>query len=314
MTYGFANIAGVALGRPVTVVPGWKSWPSWAQTLYTFAVGAHVSHALDFSVALLFYLAVWPAALAGAAKGAGAAPAGVLGALGSPGAWLDLSPTGWVARVFAFNIAAEFLLVGFWHQMCVVALAEPALAPPPARARARTFSPQARLPAPPRPAPALARRTYGGGVADKDEASGPLADYKFNKQVPYGPKAVASGERHLRREVFFQTLGWLQAAALQVAFARLYATGAIGALGGTHFWAGIGGAWPSSAALLAATLAQPQTQWNIASVLLVTYWREIHFVSRASVGANRGPLPPADSPSPSIHTLNPQRHSTGATA
>ena len=153
MTYGFTNIAGVALGRPVTVVPGWKSWPSWAQTLYTFAVGAHVSHALDFSVALLFYLAVWPAALAGAAKGAGAAPAGVLGALGSPGTWLDLSPTGWVARVFAFNIAAEFLLVGFWHQMCVVALAEPALAPPPARALAHvlTASPPAR-PAPPRPA------------------------------------------------------------------------------------------------------------------------------------------------------------------
>jgi hypothetical protein len=147
-------------------------------------------------------------------------------------------------------------------------------------------------------------------VADKDEASGPLADYKFNKQVPYGPKAVASGERHLRREVFFQTLGWLQAAALQVAFARLYATGAIGALGGTHFWAGIGGAWPSSAALLAATLAQPQTQWNIASVLLVTYWREIHFVSRASVRSE-----PCTSP-PSRLTLspNPQRHSTGATA
>ena len=77
--------------------------------------------------------------------------------------------------------------------------------------------------------------------------------------------------------MFLQTLGWLQAAALQVAFARLYATGAIGALGGAHFWAGIGGAWPSSAALLAKTLAQPATQWNVASVLLVTYWREIHF-------------------------------------
>ena len=38
MTYGIANIAGVALGRPVTVVPGWAAWPKWAQTLYTFAV------------------------------------------------------------------------------------------------------------------------------------------------------------------------------------------------------------------------------------------------------------------------------------
>ena len=236
MTYGIANIAGVALGRPVTVVPGWAAWPKWAQTLYTFAVGAHASHALDFGVALLFYLTVWPVALAGAAKGAGAAAPGVLGALASPGAWLDLSPTGWVARIVAFNIAAEVLLVGFWHQM-----------------------------------------TYGNGVADKDEASGPLAGFKFNKVVPYGPKALASGERHLRREMILQTLGWLQAAALQVAFARLYATGAIGALGGAHFWAGIGGAWPASGALLAATLAHPSTQWNVASVLAVTYWREIHF-------------------------------------
>jgi hypothetical protein len=140
MTYGLANVVGVALAKPVTVVPGWSSWPAWAQTAYTFAAGAHIAHALDFAVALSFYLAVWPAALAGAAKGAGAAPPGVLGALGSPGAWLDLSLTGWVAQVFAFNIAAELLLVSFWHWM-----------------------------------------TYGGGVTSKDEASGPLAPYKFNK-------------------------------------------------------------------------------------------------------------------------------------
>jgi len=154
---------------------------------------------------------------------------------GRAAGWLDLSPTGWVARVFAFNLVTEVALVGFWHWM-----------------------------------------TYAE-TAGKDEAAGKLAQFKFNKVVPYGPKTVAEGKHHLRREVFLQTLGWLQAAALQVAFARLYATGAIGALGASHFFAGIGGAWPTSAALLAATLARPETQWNVASVLFVTYWREIHF-------------------------------------
>ena len=236
MTYGLANIAGVALATPITVLPGWARWPSWAQTLWTFAVGAHLSHALDFSAALLFLLVVWPAALAGAGVAPPAAPGGVFASLARPAAWLDLSPTGWVAQVFGFNLACMVVLVGFWHWM-----------------------------------------TYGGGVTEKDEANGPMAKFKFNPEMQYGPKARAAGDNHLRREVFLQTLGWLQAAALQVAFARLYATGAIGSLGGAHFWAGLGGAWPASTQQLLATLATPETRWNIASVLLVTYWREIHF-------------------------------------
>ena len=153
-------------------------------------------------------------------------------------AWLDLSPTGWCAQVVGFNLAAQFALVGFWHAM-----------------------------------------TYGGrtGVDVVDEKTDALAKFKYNKKMQYGPAERRDNGDHLQREVFLQTLAWLQAAALQIVAARLYATGAIGALGATAFWTGIGGAWPASPELLARTLAQPATLFNIASVLFVTYWREIHF-------------------------------------
>lgn len=205
MTYGIGNILGVALARPVVLVPRWASWPKWAQSAYTYAVGAHFAHALDFAAALLFFTVVWPRALPLAARGFDAA---------------------WVGEVVAFNLATMIVLVGFWHWAM-----------------------------------------YGGEAGDV--VAGRLAAAKFNKANQYGPTATAD-DGHLRREVTLQTLGWLQAAALQCVFLRLYATRAIGDLAYEPFWAG-------GAPFSAASLAHPQTQWNLASVALVTFWREIHF-------------------------------------
>ena len=207
MTFGPAHILGVALARPVTLLPGWRAWPRPLQALYTYAIGAHLAHALDFGVALLFYHLVWLPALPAAAEGLAAA---------------------WVARVVAFNLAAMVLLVGSWHAA-----------------------------------------THGGAAAGSDVAAGPLAEYKYNKVNPYGPAAAPDG--NLRREVLLQTLGWLQAAALQCAFLRLYATRTVvGGLAYAPFWAG-------GPPLSLASLAHPATQWNVACVLAVTYWREVHF-------------------------------------
>lgn len=102
---------------------------------------------------------------------------------------------------------------------------------------------------------------YGGQREDK--AMGVLAQFKINQENQYGP-ALASTVNHLRREMFLQTLGWLQAAALQCLVIRLYATRAIGNLAYEPFFAAKG-------------LAHPSTLWNVASVLFVTFWREIHF-------------------------------------
>ena len=233
MTYGIANLLGVSLARPVTILPGWQSWPKPLQSLYTYAIGAHLSHTLDFLVALAFYLLLWPRCLAAA----GASSGGNNGLADFYG--FDLSLGGWVAQVLLFNLACEFTLVGFWHSM-----------------------------------------TYGGGRTERDtadEKSDPLAKFKYNKKQQYGPQERADGSDHLSREIFYQTLGWVQAAALQCVMVRMYALGRLGPLAAAPFFAGLGGAWPTSAAALAATLANAETQRNIFSMALVTYWREIHF-------------------------------------
>lgn len=208
MTYGPAHIIGTALARPVTLLPLWSSWPRPLQSLYTYLLGAHLAHALDFAAALAFYHLIWLPALPAAAQG-------------QTGAW--------VLPIIAFNLAAMLLLVGGWHA-----------------------------------------NMYGAQAGDA--AQGPLAKYKYNPVNQYGPAAAPDG--HLRREVLLQTLGWLQAAALQCAFLHLYATRAVGGLAHEPFFAGASasGGWPTL-----ASLAQPATQWNVAGVLAVTYWREVHF-------------------------------------
>ena len=202
MTFGITHIAGAALARPVTLLPLWHSWPKALQSLYTYTVGAHLAHALDFSVAALFYALVWQPALPAAAQG------------------FALS---WVAPVVAFNLAAMLALVGFWHFW-----------------------------------------TYGAEAGAK--AAGPLAKFKYNKEMQY----FNADDGHLRREVLLQTLGWLQAAALQCLFLRLYAARALGALAYAPFFSG-------GAPLSLASLAHPSTQFNLATLAFVTYWREIHF-------------------------------------
>ena len=195
------HVAGRLLGRPVTLLPGWNALPKAAQSLYTYVLGCHVSHALDFAAALGFYLVVWPRALPHAKE-------------------VDLSLGGWVSMVVGYNLACMLLLVGYWHWMW---------------------------------------------YADqwKDKATGPLAPRKFNAQTPYGPTEQRE-EGHLQREVLLTTLGWLQSAALQCVALTCYARGLIGNLEHPEF-------------LAPGPLLSRHNLWNVASVLFISYWREIHF-------------------------------------
>ena len=52
-------------------------------------------------------------------------------------------------------------------------------------------------------------------------ANGPLHKKKFNQENPYDQK----GQHHLRREITFTTLGWLQSAFVQCVFMWLWASG-----------------------------------------------------------------------------------------
>jgi len=73
----------------------YQSWPMWAQETYDTLIGCHLAHLLDFSMALLCYLIVFPYTFPEAKE----------------------LRIGWISKVVAFNLAVEFTLYGFWHHM-----------------------------------------------------------------------------------------------------------------------------------------------------------------------------------------------------
>lgn len=111
MTFGLRNLVGyaaVAAGRepPAALLFRTDTWPAHAATVYRVLVGYHLGHALEFGVALLFYSLLWDN-------------------LFSQAGTLQWS---WIARVVAFNLAAEVLLYGGWHDAFYSRLAPARLA------------------------------------------------------------------------------------------------------------------------------------------------------------------------------------------
>jgi len=80
------NLLNYDLCLPHTVYPDFA--PRCVQT-----IGCHLGHVLEFVVALVCYLFLWPATFPHA------------------GTWA----VGWVSKVVAFNLVCEFTFVGFWH-------------------------------------------------------------------------------------------------------------------------------------------------------------------------------------------------------
>lgn len=204
MTFGIKTIAGIATlqtrkGFFGTVEPLFgKDWGEiklfragftkarmqWTlEDVWTYAIGCHLGHALEFLVALLTYHTFFDAG------------------------WIERCAElqlGWVSKVVAYNLACEAVIPGCWHFF-----------------------------------------TYGWKLARG------LDKFKFNEKSPY-----ANGwDEHLRREVTFTTLGWLQSAGWQVLWMWLWASGRV-AFYGNFF------EYPA---------------FSVFSLCFVTYWREIHF-------------------------------------
>ena len=108
MTFSVKHVVGVASGETRRGFFGTKEplfGAGWDKTtvcgkwtladVWTYVVGCHVGHLLEFSVALLAYWLFF-------ADGSWELECGTLRA-------------GWIARVLIFHLACEIVLVGCWH-------------------------------------------------------------------------------------------------------------------------------------------------------------------------------------------------------
>jgi len=163
--------------------------------VWTYLVGAHVGHALDFMVALLCYYLLY-----------------------ADGTWLQEAKefrSTWVARIYLYNLVSEIVLYGFWHYATYVS------------------------------------RGYNALVEEGK---------KFNSELQYesdgsNARMFTSTSGHLEREIFFNTLGWLQSASWQVLFTFLWASGTV--------------------PVYTAWFSKPIRSFLI--LFLIAYWREVHF-------------------------------------
>lgn len=97
MTFSLRNLIGATSGKRVdaAVFKSYSSWPAWLKTVADFTFFPHLSHGLDFLVAVLFYATVWPRILPRA----------------------HTFSVDWVAEVCLFNLVACWTLYGFWHSV-----------------------------------------------------------------------------------------------------------------------------------------------------------------------------------------------------
>jgi len=211
MTYGIKNIVGVMSGdirkgyfgtKEALFGSNWKATKifgsNWTlDDLWTYIVGAHIGHTLDFLTALLcYYVFFGDGSWREECRGRGDE---------SSLSWVF---SNWVLRVLAFHLLCESVICGFWHWFTYIS-------------------------------------TYARG----------LEGAKFNPANPYGENASSA---HLKREIFFSTLGWIQSGAWQVLVMRLWATdNVIVRPLYLNFWE-----YPT---------------YSVAIMAGVAYWREIHF-------------------------------------
>lgn len=103
MTLTLLNLLGVATvhsgGEPRKhLLIDRSRWPAALADLWGLLVRAHVSHLLEFGLALAYYLLLWPWAIARASV------------------WR----VDWVAQVFAYTLLSGWALYGFWHVVLYV--------------------------------------------------------------------------------------------------------------------------------------------------------------------------------------------------
>jgi sterol desaturase/sphingolipid hydroxylase (fatty acid hydroxylase superfamily) len=80
------------------VVFAYDHWPFYLRKLYDYALGCHLSHILDLSVAMVCYTLFYPGIIVEAKE------------------W----NMNWVSKIVAFNLLCEFTFYGFWHWITYV--------------------------------------------------------------------------------------------------------------------------------------------------------------------------------------------------
>ncbi|CAF1538815.1 unnamed protein product [Rotaria sordida] len=102
MTFGIRNIVGIHrlhIGQKNYLTPllfkTYEKWSYWKKEAFDYLIWCHLAHALDFSIALLCWLWIFPITFPEANQ------------------W----HIKWVSRVFLYNIACEFIFYSFWHWM-----------------------------------------------------------------------------------------------------------------------------------------------------------------------------------------------------
>lgn len=102
MTFTIGNIIGIHrlhtkqknYSTPL-IFKGYSQWSYWQQKLFDYLIWCHVVHILEFTVALLCWLCIFPFTFPYAKQ------------------W----DWNWVIRVILYNFACEFTIYPFWHWM-----------------------------------------------------------------------------------------------------------------------------------------------------------------------------------------------------
>jgi len=101
MTFSIRNVIGIVKVHGGKEAPkalfftNYDQWSYWQKKLFDYVIGCHTAHTLEFLVALICYLFLFPVTFPEAKE------------------W----HYGWVSKVVAFNLGCEFLIYSFWHYM-----------------------------------------------------------------------------------------------------------------------------------------------------------------------------------------------------
>ncbi|CAF1227661.1 unnamed protein product [Rotaria sp. Silwood1] len=93
---GIINIIRLHYGQqklPTLLLHHYDEWPKWKKSCYKNLIGCHISRMLEFNVALICWLFLFPKTFSEAKE------------------WHLY----WVLKVILFNLICEFTICGFWH-------------------------------------------------------------------------------------------------------------------------------------------------------------------------------------------------------
>jgi sterol desaturase/sphingolipid hydroxylase (fatty acid hydroxylase superfamily) len=102
MTYGLVTILGILQAHKGKIPLKGRlfshNWSGERKFIYNYLIGAHTAHVLDFSVALIFYLYLFPGILEEAKE----------------------FRVNWILKIFLYNIPIQFCIYEFYHWLTYI--------------------------------------------------------------------------------------------------------------------------------------------------------------------------------------------------